>query len=213
MTNEQLVERIQAGERALLPELWGQVERFVTMRAALRVRALGGNGGVTVEDLLQSGYLAVLFAVENFDQKRGMSFIGWLGLSLKTTFSEAAGCRGRRQALDPLHCAGSLDAPLGDDEGGAAVGDLQGDPRADAAFEAAETRIWLEQLRAALDRAMMRLPKDERTVLIARFYQGKTVQETGRALSMGRDAAYTLERRALRTLRRSPACKELCQFI
>lgn len=213
MTNEQLVERIQAGEPELLPELWGQVERFVLMRAALRVRALGGSGGVTVEDLLQSGYLAVLSDVENFDQEKGMSFIGWLSLSLKTAFSEAVGCRSRRQALDPLHRAGSLDAPMGDDEDGATVGELQEDPRAEAEFAEAEAGIWREQLRAALDTAMALLPRDERTVLIIRFYQGKTVQETGRVLSMGRDAAYRLERRALWSLRRSPACAQLRQFI
>ena len=212
MTNEQLVVRIQAGETELLPELWGQVERFVSMRAALRVRALGGSGGVTVEDLLQSGYLAMLSAVEGFDQEGGMSFVGWLNLSLKTAFAEAVGCRSRRQALDPIHRAGSLDAPLGDDEDGADVGDLQGDPRAEAEFEAVEAGIWLEQLHAALDRAMRLLPKDERAVLTVRFYQGKTVQETGRALSMGRDAAYRMERRALWALRRSPAFAELRQF-
>lgn len=212
MTNEELVERIQAGERELLLELWQQVERFVAMRARMRARALNGGGGVTVDDLIQSGYIAMLSAVDGFDPEQGMAFIGWLNLALKTAFAEAIGRRSRRQALDPLHRAGSLDAPVGDDEDGATVGDLQADPSADAGFAEAEARIWGEQLHAALEKALGRLPEDERTIIIIRFYQGKTVQEAGRILSMSKGTASSLERRALWSLRRSPACAGLRRF-
>lgn len=212
MTNEQLVERIQAGERKWLLELWQQVERFVAMRARMRVRALNGGGGVTEDDLIQSGYIAMVSAADSFDPEQGMTFIGWLNLALKTAFSEAVGCRSRRQALDPLHRAGSLEAPVGDDEDGATVGDLQSDPQADAGFAEAEARIWSEQLHAALEKALGLIPEDERTIIIIRFYQGKTVREAGRMLSVSKDTAYSLERRALWSLRRSPACAELRRF-
>lgn len=212
MTNEELVERIQAGERELLLELWQQVERFVAMRSRMRVRALNGGGGVTEDDLIQSGYIAMLSAVDGFDPEQGMAFIGWLNLALKTAFAEAIGCRSRRQALDPLHHAGSLDVPVGEDEDGATVGDLQSDPRADAGYAEAEDRIWREQLQAVLEKALGRLPEDERTIIIIRFYQGKTVQEAGRILSVSKGTASSLERRALWSLRRSPACAELRRF-
>ena len=212
MTNEQLVERIQAGDRSLLLELWGQVERFVWMQATRRFRALNGIGGVTEDDLIQSGYIAMLSAVDGFDPEQGMSFIGWLNLALKTAFAEAIGGRSRKQSLDPLHRAGSLDAPAGDDEGGTTLGELQSDPRADAELAEAEARIWQEQLHTALDRALGLLPETERTVLVIRFYQGKTVQETGRAMDIGRNTVSTLEQRALWSIRRSPAFVMLRQF-
>ncbi len=45
MTNEELVELIQGGERELLPELWAQVERFVAQQARHRLVLSGGLGG------------------------------------------------------------------------------------------------------------------------------------------------------------------------
>lgn len=212
MTNEQLVERIQAGEREWLLELWQQVERFVAMRSWMRIRALNGGGGVTEDDLIQSGYIAMVSAADSFDPEQGMSFIGWLNLALKTAFSEAIGCRSRKQALDPLHRAGSLDAPVGDDEDGTTVGDLQSDPQAETGFADVEGRIWSEQLHATLEKALSLLPEDERTIIIIRFYQGKTVREAGRILSVSQGAASHLEQRALWSLWRSPVCAELRQF-
>ncbi len=47
MTNEELVELIQGGERELLPELWAQVERFVAQQARHRLVLSGGLGGGT----------------------------------------------------------------------------------------------------------------------------------------------------------------------
>lgn len=44
MTNEELVELIQGGERELLPELWAQVERFVAQQARHRLVLSGGSG-------------------------------------------------------------------------------------------------------------------------------------------------------------------------
>lgn len=45
MTNEELVELIQVGERELLPELWAQVEQFVAQQARRRLVLSGGLGG------------------------------------------------------------------------------------------------------------------------------------------------------------------------
>lgn len=67
MTNEELCALIQAGERDRLGELWEQVEKFVSMMAGRRARQIGGFGGVTAEDLYQSGFLAVVAAVDSYD--------------------------------------------------------------------------------------------------------------------------------------------------
>lgn len=77
MTNEELAALIQAGERERIPELWAQVEKYVWKQANRRALSLEGYGGVTEEDLYQSGFLALLDAVESYDHAAGMSFIGW----------------------------------------------------------------------------------------------------------------------------------------
>lgn len=56
MSNEELVVVIRAGKRDRLMELWGQVRRFALQQA--RRWAYLGRGGVTLEDLEQSAFLA-----------------------------------------------------------------------------------------------------------------------------------------------------------
>ncbi len=172
MTNEELVALIQTGERERMPELWEQVERFVSMQAGKRARALEGYGGVTQEDLYQSGYLALVAAVDSFNPSAGRSFISWLALALKTAFSEAGGYRSRKQSLDPLHRAGSLDIQVGEDEGSATLGELQADPGAERAFEDAEHQADNDRLHTALVAAIATLPPDLRSVIRDRYYRG-----------------------------------------
>lgn len=158
MTNEELVSAIQAGERDRLVELWAQVERFVSIQADRRARQLNGYGGVTAEDLCQSGFLAMVEAADRYDAGSGKSFHGFLAFYLQSYFAEAAGYRtSRRDAVD---FATGLDAPIpGTDDLTAA--DTVRDPDAAAAFDEAEQRIWLEQLHEALERALDQIPGEQ----------------------------------------------------
>lgn len=205
MTNEELVERVQAGERDTLHVLWTQVERFVGRQAQRRLILSGGLGGVEFGDLYNSGYIAMVTAADTYDPSAGCSFIGWLSLCLKTAFAEAGGYRSRKQALDPLHRAGSLDAPLGNDEEGGTVMDVQEDPFSMQGFQEVEHRLYLEQLHDALETAMKTLPEADRNVLRVRYYQGRTRRKTG-------PSARQAEERALAYLRRSAAGRRLRQF-
>lgn len=76
MTNEELVALIQSGERDKLPELWEQVERFVALQANKRHLLFNGLGGVEVEDLYQSGYIALVCAADTYDPA-ALSLAGW----------------------------------------------------------------------------------------------------------------------------------------
>lgn len=173
MTNEELAVRIKAGERDRLLELWDQVRDLIAWYAVRRYDAAPGLGGVEVDDLIQAGYIAVAEAVESFDPGAGYKFTTWLKLPLKTAFAEAGGYRSDKQKMDPLHRCDSLDRPWGDEDG-ATVGDMQ--PASGDCFEEAERRIWLEQLRAALDRALAELPADWRDTLERRYYHGQSMR-------------------------------------
>lgn len=201
MTNEELVACIQNGERDRLSELWEQVERFVALQAHKRLVLSGGLGGVEFGDLYNAGYLALVAAADTYDPNAGRAFIGWLALSLKTAFAEAGGYRSRKQARDPLHRAGSMDAPVGD-ENDTAIGELIADPGAAQDFQNAEDRLYLEQLHDALEKALDELPARQGDTLRRRFYQARSLEEIAAAEGVYRETVRQWQMKGLRALRR-----------
>ena len=175
MTNEELAVLIQNGERDKLPELWAQVERFVARQARRRLVLSAGLGGVEFGDLYNAGYLALVAAVDSFDPAAGRSFISWLTLALKTAFAEAGGYRSRKQARDPLHRAGSLETPVGEDEDSTTLGELIPDPAAEAAMLDVEERHRQGRLRTALYTAIGTLPPDLQEAILGRYFRGEIV--------------------------------------
>lgn len=219
MTNEELVALIQAGERNRLPELWEQVERFVAWKASKLLIALGpdnaASAGVEFDDLYNSGYIALVDAVESYRHEGECKFTTWLAFHLKNTFAKTGGWRGktgdRQKALDSLNrkSTRSMDAPVtggADDGDKAAFGDFIPDPSAAQAFQNVEEQLYQEQLHAALERALDTLEADEEATIRARYYQGRTLEETG-------PQARKLESHALVKLRRPQVRRELEQFI
>ena len=112
MSNEELAVVIRAGKRDRLMELWGQVRRFALQQA--RRWAYLGRGGVTLEDLEQAAFLALLDALERWREADG-PLLSVYALRLKAAFTAATGQHTQRDRLDPLDRALSLDAPLSDD--------------------------------------------------------------------------------------------------
>lgn len=212
MTNEELVDLIQNGERDRLPELWDQVERFVAVQAHKRLVLSAGLGGVEFGDLFNAGYLALVAAADSFNPLAGCAFIGWLALALKTAFSEAGGYRSRKQARDPLHRASSMDAPIGgDDDGDSTVGEFQADPTAVQALEDVERRLYLDQLHDALERALATLPAQQSGTLRRRYYRGQTLDEIAAADGVYKETVRQWQKKGLRALRRD--WKKLAQFV
>lgn len=211
MSNEELVALIQGGQRERMAELWAQVEKFVAMKARQRLVFSDGLGGVEFGDLYNAGYLALVAAVDSYNPEAGRAFIGWLAVALKTAFAEAGGYRSQKQARDPLHRAGSLDASVGDDEDNIALGELQEYPTAAQAFEDAEEAIYQEQLHAALERALSALPENQSSTLQRRFYDGQSLDEIAATEGVSQETIRQWQNKALRAL-----CKErrkLAQFI
>ena len=74
-----LVERIQGGERALMLELWKEVERLVAWYANKVIPKVPKS----FEDLYDLGYISLVNTVDHYE--RDISFIM---LYLKTAFAE-----------------------------------------------------------------------------------------------------------------------------
>lgn len=187
MTNEELVALIQAGERDKLPELWEQVERFVALQANRLLHAMGPDkaalAGVEFGDLYNSGYFALVDAVERYDPADGCKFITMLGMRLKSYFSETTGFRLARQRKDPLNSAKSMDARLKEnDEDSGAFGDFIPDPKAAQALQAVEDTISRDYTRKAVREALEQLPVEERLAVKAYYYEGRTRRQAGRTV-------------------------------
>ena len=200
MTNEELAVRIQNGETELIPTLWEQVERFIKWKARVRAANLDGFGGVTEEDLYQSGFFALLYAINAFNPQTGFTFITYLVHPLQSVFADAAGYRTDKRKYDPLQNYLSLyvtESNGGEGEG-TTLADVIPDPVAEEPFVAVEDG----QLRGALEKAVGQLPEAQKRAIVARYFLGR---------SLSREELKA-EKEALRTLRHPRISKELKVF-
>ena len=93
MTNEELVVLIQQGDDGLLPQLWEQVRKFVVMIARRYFNKLEYKNGCELDDLIQSGYIALVAAIQYFKPEKEFKFLTYLNLTLINAFRETLGIR------------------------------------------------------------------------------------------------------------------------
>lgn len=200
MSNEELALQIRAGKRDRLMELWAQVRRFALQQAHRWVYL--GRGGVTLEDLEQSAFLALLDALEGWRAEAGQ-FLTWYGLRLKAAFTEATGQRTQRDRLDPLDRALSLEAPVGDEDDTLTLADVIPDPQAAEALEGVG-EVW-----DTLHRAVEGLPEGQREEIRRRYWMNQTTAEISVATGVPEKEVRKLEAAALRALRHPRVSKTL----
>ena len=208
MTNEELALQIRAGERCRITELWAQVRRFALWRAR-RWAAFGR--GVTVDDLEQEAFIALLDALERWREADG-PLLSVYALRLKAAFTEATGQRTQRDRLDPLDRALSLDAPLSDDPDADTLEAVVEDPAGAAAIEEAEAHSDHQQLHGILDHARGALPAEQREVVRRRYSRGQTVAEIATATGVPETEGRKLEAAALRVLRHPRVSQVLREY-
>ena len=193
VNNEELAQRIQAGERDRLMELWEQVRRYAHGVAYRWMRTTGERAGMVLDDFMQAAFLAFLATLETWDCAAG-SFLTWYTFQLKAAFAEATG-RTHREQHDPLRAAVSLDAPLDNSaDDPLALGDVIPDPGAAQALEG--VGIWDN-----LYRAVAGLPEAQRAVIFRRYWLEQGVPEVAAAIGIPAAAVRKLEAAVLRALR------------
>ena len=208
MINEELARRIQQGERDLILQLWAQVRRYAHDRAYKWYRATGGRSGVTLDDLEQESIVALLEALEGWDEKAG-KFLTWYDLRLKAAFTAATAQRTQRDRKDPLQDCLSLDAPLTDREGDPfTLEDTIPDQRAEEDLETVEER----EKQAAIRRVLDSLQTEQRQVILLRYFYGLTREQTAQRLHLTRTRAAAIEAKALRLLRHPVNSRVLLQY-
>lgn len=216
MSNEDIVREIQAGQTELYEQLWEQTRAFIRMMALRRYVHVQDVSGIDIDDLLQSGFLALVEAVKGYDADAGGGFLKYLELHLRSEFNKACGCRSKRAARDPIHRALSLDVPVdADDPDGATFGDFQ--PCQDDCIAAADDKVFQEQLRAAIDRLLSRLTPKAADVLRSSVLDEEPLEQiadrycTSKRRIAGSRNQYLMQLRAL--ARSTPEGKQLQRFV
>ena len=213
-SNEELAKAVQAGDAELVEALWNQVEGLVKWKAERLMSALelqGNSHGLEFDDLLQTGFIAMMEAVQTFNPDNG-SFSTWFTYHIKNAFSAASGYKTKRSRSDPINSAVSLDLPLSEDPDGGSLQDLVPDSSAANALEAVEDKIWHDQLHNTLEKLLEELPEKSSLVLRLRYYENQSLAAVGNAFDVGPEMARQLERQALRALRKPRNARQLRPF-
>jgi len=218
VTNEELAVQIQQGNKELCAELWGQVQRFIVMKArgyhAAAVQARGHANGCEVDDLIQAGYLGMLDAVRYFDASKEWKFLSYLKMLLRSHFAEATGVRRPKQQHDALNISLPLDKPMSDG-GGTFLDALSSvlisgeDNLEDSVCEV----VYLQQLHGALEQCIAELPERQQVVVRQRYYEGRTLEAIAEEHGCTRANIQQHERRALFNLYQNRDINGLSQFV
>ena len=200
MTNEELVLQIQKGNAAALVPLLEAVKGLAAWKAKPILFALEGKRGVTLEDFMQEGYIAMVEAAESHDPGAG-AFSTWFLVHLKKRYTAMLGFRTKKQLNDPINTTSSLDAPIGDDDGDTWL-EIIADPEGESALRGVEEQLWREQLRDTVAMVMENLPEQQREVLHRRFWLNENYAEAAAGMGVSTNLARNEESKAIRCLRR-----------
>ena len=191
-----LVAAYQSGTQPDPLPIWDAVHYFVKRQAG-RFLARSGITCADLEDLMQSGFIALLSALETYQPDAG-AFLPWLANYLTTEFYRAAnGGRSIRHEHEPANRAVSIFAELSED--GETILDTIPDP--EDKYAAAEDLIYQEQLHEALEQALDKLPRKHAQILRAYYWQGLTQAEIARERGCAPQYVSACLRQALRALR------------
>ena len=209
MTNEELAIKIKAGNASLLPQLWKQCEGFIRKEACRWARAFEDRPDIDADDLTQSGYFALLDAVQRFDPGRGY-FIPVLAVTLKTAFADTCGTRTQQQRQDPLTKSPlRFESPMpGNDD--LTFGDTISDPS--NCYEDVEEKMYQEYVSTTCHKAVDSLSNRQRDTINLYFYQNLTQKEiaTQQGISSQRVRQIVVDGlRHIRNSRFSPELEEI----
>jgi RNA polymerase sigma-70 factor (ECF subfamily) len=182
LTDEEIVRRVRAGDRALFEILM----RRHNQRVYRVARAVVNDEG-EVEDVMQQAYINAFTHLHQFQERA--RFSTWL---TRITLNEAFGRRRRLRAESTISLPSLSDEPTG--ESMERMTAPQPDP---------ERQAYAGELRQALEAAVDALPEHYRLVFMLRDVEGLSTSEAGAGLGLGDEAVKTRLHRARAMIRRA----------
>lgn len=197
MNTEQLAVLVKKGNGQAALELWERVKLLLYKMANRFYRRYGADffaqRGVTIADLEQECFLAMLDAVRGFSPERGYKFTTYLTKASENRFRAVLGMR----KSDLLNMSDSLNAPVSSDDADAEFGELIPDPGAEGELDKVDDRFTARVLERAVCRVLSPVQVE---VVRCRFYRQYTRPQTARALGIAPGAVLKEERGAVRAL-------------
>lgn len=171
---------IRQGDMSRADILWTKHTKGLTAIIARRYGA-AAPAHVTFDDLLQSGYIAMISAAQGFEPDRGASWgtcYGWA-----YSHEVARLCSWGRYRRELMDTAESLDAPLPyDDNEDTTLSDVVG--KDDSGYDDAERRIYNEQLHNALEGVISTLKPAQQYSVRSYYFSNETHEQIASALNM-----------------------------
>lgn len=187
-------------------EVYEQNKGLLVMMARRYARVCALDRAVSMEDLMQAGFIGLMKAADSFDPAAGKSWSGWACWHIQMEFNSALGLR-QGHFTRPHTGAAALDRPLSvDDADGATAGDMLADetlPDADEAILRDELR---RDVRAAVDRLKS---EGQRQVVQLCKLEGWSYRQAAQRLGVSVGQAYQLFFRASNNLARDPRLRAL----
>lgn len=195
-TNEELAIKAAHGDNESLNKLYFAVTPLVNK--LIKPYLKHSNKHVSPEDLLQSGYFAVLKAVNYYAPEKGLKFNSYLENCVKSICHEELSFR--KKQVETV----SLETPISDDEGSFTLEDVVEDTEADT-YRFCE----LNDMRIIIRREVERLPSTEQCVIYSIFYEDKTLEKIAAEFRWDYKYAKKVRRLAYKHLRQSEDMQEL----
>ncbi len=204
MTNEQLAEFIKAGGNdEFIPLLWDRVRKLLYKLADKYYIAYSSSCekcGVTVWDLKQASYYAYMGALKAYDSNKGYKFTTYLDLQFKSAVRPLFG-------KDLLNAAQSLNVPAYSDKDSESIELFEVVPD-ERSLDIVE-RVEKLSVCAIVHNAVERLPEELKRVIYCRYYEELSLKCTGKCLCISENAVLSLERKAIKLLRKDKTLIDL----
>lgn len=210
MTNEELVQRITAGDESHIAELWGQNEKFVRWRASRfffsyeeRCKSLV----IDVDDLAQVGYFALLKSIKSYDPNRGTKFLTVFEYQLKRQFFTLAKMHYTGWQKNTTHQCAHLDEPITNADG-LTLSDTIEDKSDE--IGAVEERLYSETVQKSVHEAFPVLTGRQLEVISAIYFDGLTFEIAAQHFGVSKGAINNIVRAGRNKLSENVNLQALC---
>lgn len=168
MTNEELCERIRAGETDLLAQLIEQNHGIICQTAYRYLLSVKRQGGADLEDLVQTAAMGMIIAVSKWDSARG-SFLTLAMFHMRRELCALVGIRTSRRRIENNRIILPLDVSINpDEENGMTFSEMIADENALDPLAACVNSDIHERIRKAVNA----LPPTIRNSIVRAYYYG-----------------------------------------
>lgn len=221
MTNEQIAALIGAGNaEELLPLLWEKMRKLyrkMSSEYAAKYSERCRRCGVTVDDLRQESYFAMLDSIKAYNsrppEQADLAFVSFCGYHFKNHAAALIGIRTKAQHSEPLNSyVVSLDAPVQNDSAGyldeTSLIELIPDTHSEDSFRTVESDDFSRAVREAVREELVNDPVGLQ-VIEQRYYDDKTLEQIGDDLDLSKERVRQIQAKVLRQLRKSRNIQEI----